>query len=207
MPMPHMPAPMSAPAEQTSFLLLERAGVRNWAVPDDGRAVGQRGRGRGGPTDPRTRGQATGGDKVLASPGMALVATIAILQGYTWIGAIPSSGSRLSTLVFGRGGALVFAGLATVAVLALTRSDTDGRRTLSQRLVLLATAALIASSVVLLVSTGTPARYAIGVSDLALASALAAMLITGERKRRPASPDGSPPARGDTDERAVQWSR
>jgi hypothetical protein len=138
---------------------------------------------------------------------MALVATIAILQGYTWIGAIPSSDSRLSAVLFGRGGALVFAALATVAVLALTGADPDGRRALSQKLVLLATAALIASSVVLLVSTGTPARYAIGVSDLALASALAAMLITGERKRRAARSGGHPPARRDSNERAVQWSR
>jgi hypothetical protein len=138
---------------------------------------------------------------------MALVSTIAILQGYTWIGAIPSSDSRLSTLVLGRDGALVFAALATAAVLAFVRADADGHRTLSQRLVLLATATLITSSVVLLVSTGTPARYATGVSDLALASALACMLITGERKRRAYRLGGHPPARGDSTERAVQWSR
>jgi hypothetical protein len=202
-----MTKPMSAPAERTSSLLLERPGGRNSVLPDDGSAVGRWEPADGRPTVERLPGSSSDGDKVLISPGMALVATVAILEGYTWLGAIPSSDSRLSAVVFGRGGALVFAALAAVAVPAFTRADAEGRRPLSQRLVLLATAALIASSVVLLMSTATPTRYATGISDLVLASALAGMLVAGERKRRTQRQGGLPPARGDSTERTFQWSR
>ena len=100
------------------------------AVPDDLSvsdfgSAGGRGQLAGG------RAEAAGGqspDHLLASPGMALLAAVSILEGYKWIGAIPASDSRLSALVFGRGGALVFAALATVAVCPAPGPTRDGHR-------------------------------------------------------------------------------
>ena len=149
---------MHSPSEHTSTLLLERAGDGACLVPDDVSTIGPFRRDDRGPGDDRSPGpgrgpgpeqlvgRPAGQDQLLASPGMALLAAVSILEGYKWLGAIPAGDSRLSALVFGRGGALVFTALATVAAVVLTRADAGGPRTLPQRLVLLATAALIASS-------------------------------------------------------------
>ena len=152
--------------------------------------------GSDGPLGARTTGPATEREPVLASPGLALLAAVSILEGYRWIGVIPSGDSRLSSLASGRGGAIAFAVLATAAVLLLTRAD-GGRRPLLQRLARLATAVVIASSVALLAATATAtaAKDAVGVSDLLLASALAGVLIAGERRRRAGRP-GTTTAKG-----------
>ncbi len=197
--------PIPTPSEPTSSLLLDRPRGGSWVLPGDRSADASRGRDEGGPTAGQLSGSsaASQSNQVLVSPGVALLVTVSILEGYTWIGALPSSDSRLSTLVFGRGGALVFAAMAAVAAVTLTRAGADGRRTLSQRLVLLATAALITSTVLLLVGTGAPARDVVGVSDLALASTLAGSLIAGERTRRARRHDGTPNLRGDRTGRSL----
>jgi hypothetical protein len=176
---------MQSPSERTPTLLLERPGGRAWAAPDEMTTARSWPDDSQWPTTESPIGPVAERDPVLSSPGMALLGAVSILEGYRWIGAIPSSDSRLSTLVSSRGGAVAFALLATVAVLVLTRAGEGGRRTRPQLLVRLATAAVIASSVaVLLAGTGTLAKDAVGVSDLLLASALAGVLIAVERTRR-----------------------
>ena len=180
-------------SEHTSTILLERPGDAPRSVPmvaagssraprhaDDATLPGPSPR-RSSVTQP-----------ALPSPGMALLAAISILEGYKWIGAIPTSDSRLSVLVFGRAGAVVFAGVAAVTVLALTRVDRGGRRPRPQKLILLATVAVMASSIVLLWTGGTVGRHACGVADLALASSLAGAIVVGQWRQRAARQGRTP---------------
>jgi hypothetical protein len=127
---------------------------------------------------------AGGFDPALRSPGLALLATVCLLEGYKWIGALPASDSRLSTLVFSRAGALVFAALVTALALALTRTGGTRRRYRSPTVVVLASVAAVSASVALTVATGTASKDAVGLSDLVLAVALAGALIAAERRRR-----------------------
>ena len=185
---------MPHPSERTSTLLLDRPAAARRSVP----VV------EGGTVAPPAEHPAVAGPSpsrssanppALPSAAMALLATVSLLEGYKWIGAIPTSDSRLSVLVFGRGGAAVFAVMATVACLALTRVDRGAHRPVWQRLVLLASLAVMASSIVLLSSTGTVGRDAFGVADLALAAALAGAVIVSQRKQGGAARPGTDPAR------------
>ena len=115
-------APPRAPGSCSSIgLPLVDVGSLAPAGPVDGATVA-------GP--PASRSSAN--QPALPSPAMALLAAISILEGYKWIGAIPTSDSRLSVLVFGRAGAVVFAVVAVVTCLALTRVDRGGHRPLPQ---------------------------------------------------------------------------
>jgi hypothetical protein len=181
-------------SEHPSTLLLDRPAGRRRSLPvvDTGPA-----RATGLAADASVAGPSTAGPSTarpsadrptLPSPAMALLATIAILEGYKWIGAIPTSDSRLSLLVFGRGGAAVFAVVATAVCLALTRVGPGEHRPASQKLVLLATVAVMASSIVLLSGHDTMGKDAFGVADLALASTLAGAIIVGQRRQRAQRP-------------------
>jgi len=134
---------------------------------------------------------------------LALLAAISILEGYKWIGAIPTSHSHLSVLVFGRAGAVVFAGVAVVTGLALTRVDSGGHRPLPQKLILLATVAVMASTIVLWSAGGTAGRDACGVADLALASALAGALVVGQWRQRAAGQGRTPTRPGGSGDHAL----
>jgi len=125
-------------------------------------------------------------ESAFRAPALALVAAVAIIAGYRWLGVIPASGSRLSSLVFDRAGVLVLAvGIALVA-LAVTRPAAHGRRPWRHRLVVLASLVVVTASVVLAWLPGTGTRHALGVCDLVLASAIAGVLIIDERRRRQA---------------------
>lgn len=193
---------MPPSSEHTPTLLLERPEDGAGAVPDDLSDIQPwRPRHVSGRRPAQPAVPVPGREHLLAPPGMALLAAVCILEGYKWIGAIPAGDSRLSTIAFSRGGALVFTVLATAAAVTLVRADPEGSRTLSQRLVLPATAVLIASTVVLIASTGTLAKDILGIADLALASALAGALVAGERRRR--SSRRGAPSRGDSADRAL----
>jgi hypothetical protein len=127
----------------------------------------------------------SGSGSAFRTSGLALLAAVSVLEGYKWIGAIPVSNSHLSGLLFGRGGALVFAGFAAAAVVALTRPD-RGRRPVSHTVVVLAAVMLMAATAVLATSSGTPSRLVVGLSDLTLAVALAGSLAVAERRKRQA---------------------
>ncbi len=141
---------------------------------------------------------AAGFDPTLRSPGLALLATVCLLEGYKWIGALPASDSRISALVFSRPGALVFAVLVTALALGLTRSGGELRRSRPHAAVALATVVVMSASVVLAAVTNAATKDVVGLADLVLATALVAALVAGERRlRRAGSQHGVSPA--DTD--------
>jgi hypothetical protein len=127
---------------------------------------------------------AAGFDPTLRSPGLALLATVCLLEGYKWIGALPASDSRFSALVFSRPGALVFAVLVTALALGLTRSGGELRRSKPHAAVALASVVVMSASVVLTAVTNAATKDVVGLADLVLATALVATLVAGERRLR-----------------------
>lgn len=123
-------------------------------------------------------------ESAFRAPTLALVAAVAIIAGYRWLGVIPASGSRLSSLAFDRAGVLVLAVATALVVRAVTRPVTHGRRPWHHRLVVLASLVVVTASVVLAWVPGAATRHALGVCDLMLASAIAGVLIIDERRRR-----------------------
>jgi hypothetical protein len=137
-------------------------------------------------------------DPTLRSPGLALLATVCLLEGYKWIGALPASDSRLSALVFSRPGALVFAILVTGLALGLTRAGGELRRSRPHAAVALASVVVMSASVVLAAATNAATKDVVGLADLVLATALVGALVAGERRlRRATTRHGVSPA--DTD--------
>jgi lysylphosphatidylglycerol synthetase-like protein (DUF2156 family) len=128
-----------------------------------------------------------GFDPTLRSPGLALLATVCLLEGYKWIGALPASDSRFSALVFSRPGALVFAVVVTALALGLTRAAGELRRSRPHAAVALASVVVMSASVVLTAATNAATKDAVGLADLVLATALAGALVAGERRQRRAT--------------------
>jgi hypothetical protein len=164
------------PDGQPTVLLLERPGPtprpfdRPTATPP----------GRPAAAVPAT-GTATT-DPALRSPALALLASLAVLEGYRWLGVIPTGASRLSGVVFGRPGAVAFAAIAGTAALGMARARPEARNA-SHRLFGLATVALVTATVLLVASGGSAAQRALGVADLALAAVCAGAVAVGEYRR------------------------
>ena len=178
---------MPAPAISRSVVAFDRPAPRSVA-----RDISPLPTGPTRPTRPaRTprAGTPDGFDPVLRAPGLALLATVCLLEGYRWIGALPAGDSRLSSVVFSRGGALVFAVSSIGLALGLTRTG-RGRQARPQIVVALATLVVMSATVALAVTEIPATKAALGVADLGLASALAGALVAGERRRRarPAGP-------------------
>jgi uncharacterized membrane protein YdcZ (DUF606 family) len=109
---------------------------------------------------------------------------VAIIAGYRWLGVIPASGSRLSSLAFNRTGVLVLAVVIGLVAPAVTRPAAHGRRPWRHRLVVVASLVVVTASVVLAWVPGAATRHALGVCDLMLASTIAGVLMIDERRRR-----------------------
>jgi peptidoglycan/LPS O-acetylase OafA/YrhL len=110
------------------------------------------------------------------APALALLAALAILEGYRWIGVIANEGARPWAVAFAAGA------LAVSFVLARSAQPRD--RGPSLRIVL-AASVLVASSTVVVLFTGERwATGAVGVSDLAMATAALVVLLAGERVKR-----------------------
>jgi hypothetical protein len=125
-----------------------------------------------------------GFDPTLRSPALALLATVCLLEGYKWIGALPASDSHFSALVFSRPGALVFAVLVTALALGLTRTGGELRRWRPHAAVALASVVVMSASVVLAAVTNAATKDAVGLADLVLATALVGALVAAERRQR-----------------------
>jgi hypothetical protein len=163
-----MPSSVSRPP----VLLLERPVVRSLLdesepaapppTPADPRGAEQWGPPRRGPW--------------FVAPGLALLAALAILEGYRWIGVIANGGARPW--------AVAFAGGALAVSFVLARSAHPGDRRPSLRIVL-AGSVLVASATVVVLFTGERwATGAVGGSDLALATVALTVLLAGERVKR-----------------------
>jgi hypothetical protein len=188
--------PMELPHQSTSVLLLERPLVDAEEIFDRGGffksplyTAGDRSPERSN----ASAGSTAGTDPILRSPGLALLAAVSVLQGYKWLGVIPTSDTRLSTLAFGRVGALLFAAACSVAVVALTRPVAFGHRPSSHRLLVLATISVMAATVGLVVTGGNVATHVLGFAYLLTASLAAGLLFSGERRKRQAERAGLRP--------------
>jgi hypothetical protein len=120
--------------------------------------------------------------QVVGSPGLALLASFSILEGYRWFGVITGGGSRPWAVVF------AVASLPVAA--ALTRRPGGRRRSVTDQLVVLTAAAGAAITAVALVRHGPWVADAIGIADLGLGAAALGALATGERRRHRG--DGAP---------------
>ncbi len=164
---------MPAPTPQSSVLLLERSEVEAAAALDTGAF---RASPDGGIRPVVARPSAPVRVHFFRAPGLAVLAAVSVLEGYRWFGIITNGTSRPW--------AVVFAGLALVAALALTRTDKAGRRPPLHRLVVSAAAVTTLATMAVLWNDGGWATTAIGITDLALASTALVALVAGERSRR-----------------------
>jgi hypothetical protein len=113
--------------------------------------------------------------QVVGSPGLALLASFSLLEGYRWFGVIAGGGSRPW--------AVVFAAASLPVAAALTRRPGGRRRSVTGQLVVLAAAAAAVVTGVALVSPGPWVTGALGMADLALGAAALGALAVGERRR------------------------
>jgi hypothetical protein len=121
----------------------------------------------------------------LAALGIVLLATVSIFEGYKWLGAIPTSHSRLSQAVVSQPGAAVVAVCSLLAVAVLSGTARLRARVVCRRALWAAT--IVGSTLALVVATfDTGAtRSALGVADLVLAGVAVSTLIpTGRRTER-----------------------
>ena len=134
----------------------------------------------GAPPDPRGAAVVPV-ESDLWAPGLVLLATASIFQGYKWLGAIPSSHSHLSRILFSQAGAVAVAGLSLLGVVVLNGSAGIRARAGNRRALLVAAAAAVASSLVLAVFDTGVTRSSFGVIDLVLALTAVATLVPAER--------------------------
>jgi hypothetical protein len=196
---------MDSSDETTSVLLLERSrpvvGSRPPVEEDDAPSpqLGENFPHR----EPSALPVTSGGD--FRGPVLGALAAASILVGYRWLGVISVTNSRLSSLVFGRTGALAFALLALwlAWVAGGTKGTTkrargakgpvdDGvRRPRAARLLVLAASVSTVVAAGLILSDAAVLRYTFGVSELLVASVAGTLLLVDERRRR-AGPDLPP---------------
>jgi hypothetical protein len=120
----------------------------------------------------------------LRSPGLALLTAAAILEGYKWLDVIPVGDSRVSSLLFGRVGAVAFAAVASAFALVLTRPVAGPRRSPVQWLLVGTIVGQVAATSVAVLSDSMVAATVVGVTDLVVASAAGGVLIAGELSAR-----------------------
>jgi Family of unknown function (DUF6518) len=163
---------MPSPSPQPSVLLLERPDTVADPVLDAALRPGS----EAGPWPVVVPTVARVPVPLFRAPGLALLAAVSVLEGYLWLGIIGDGGSHPW--------AVVFAGLAVVAAVALTRTDRERRRSTLQRLLVSTATVTALAAAAVLWRDETWAARAIGIADLALASIALVSLVSGERSRR-----------------------
>jgi len=122
--------------------------------------------------DPHRPGHPVG---PFATPGLVLLAAVAVLEGYLWLHIIPVGPLRPS--------GLLFAVAVLPAAYGLTRVGPVERTTWLRRVIVLdAGAALVLGPVAVVGRSGTAAR-AFGVTSLVLAATVIALAVLAERSR------------------------
>ena len=126
---------------------------------------------------------ADGIGSLLRAPGLAVLASVFLVEGYRWLGVFHFGSTSGGSLLFRFVGLASAALLAPFAALALT----SGRRV---RAPIAIEDLVVASAVLVMVATGTalvvggPAwRTVAGASDLLLAASALAVVLLGERAR------------------------
>jgi len=164
---------MPTPSPKPSVLVLDRAGI------EPGRTVDRPGRtppSVAGPGSSPDRRRTASPDSVFRGPALAVLAAWSVLEGYRWIGVIAAGGSRPW--------AVIFAVVAVIGAVALTRTDGRSVRTGVQRLVVAAAGAVVLATAIALWNHGGWSTLVLGIVDLLLASTALLALLAGERSRR-----------------------
>ncbi|HUD17727.1 MAG TPA: hypothetical protein VMQ59_10710 [Acidimicrobiales bacterium] len=123
-----------------------------------------------GQTGPTSQGDDRGQVSGLVSPALVLLATVAILEGYSLLNVIPTGEWRWSAI------ALVV--LTVPLALALTRPR---RRTATQKLLALSSALLVALTVLTLLVDRSGVAHLLGAYDLVFAAAALGSVLVVER--------------------------
>ncbi len=111
------------------------------------------------------------------SPTLALLATVATFEGYTWLNVIPASRWRPSAVAF----ALLGFGVAV----AVVRSGKGEGRMPMAKVVLAAAGTVLAITVVAIGIDRPPMGHLLGLSDLAFALVVLGAVAANERLGRP----------------------
>ncbi len=113
----------------------------------------------------------------LAAPGLIVLATVAILEGYRWLDLMRLASPR-PTMV-------AYVVLVVPAAFVLTRTRRTGRSGPAARLAVRAGAvAVVVLGIVALVTDGTRAERLLGVASLGVAGACLVLVWSTERRRR-----------------------
>jgi len=123
-----------------------------------------------------TRPGPPGGPPALASPGLIVLAAVAIMEGYRQLHLIPSAHLRLSNDAF--------AVMAPLAAVLLARSRRRGHRTLAQRSLLVVAVLIGVATPLVLAGHRSEAGVLLGAGDLAVAIFALWAVLAGERRVR-----------------------
>jgi len=119
---------------------------------------------------------------ILRAPGLILLATVFLIEGYSWLGVIQFRHSSAASVLSGSAGLALLSLLAPLAAVLLTRGRRTGGWALDDLVIVIAVAVTIATITALVV--GGPAwRTVAGTTDLLLAATVIGTVVLGERAR------------------------
>ena len=124
----------------------------------------------------------TGLGHIFRAPGLVLLATVFLVEGYTRLGVLPVGHSSAASLVSGGFSLFLVSVFAPLAAVVLTR----GRRVTSwalQELVIGVVVAVMVATIAALVVGGPEWRMVAGISDLVLAASVLGGVLLEERAR------------------------
>jgi hypothetical protein len=135
---------------------------------------------------------ATGGlGFMLRAPGLVILATAFLIEGYRWLGVLHFGASAAGSWLFGTVGLALVALVAPLAALLLTCGrQGSGRVATEDLVVVMAGAAALATATALIVGGAAWGNVA-GAGDLILAATALGAVILSERARRRAMNPGT----------------
>ena len=137
------------------------------------------------PADPSTE---VGVDRSFRTPGLVVLATIAIFEGYRWLGIIPAGRTGLSVVVSNRAVIVPLAVFLALTGHALTRQRKTMRRRPCGAAVTCAGVFVMAAAATFVTIGGRLPLHVLGVSYLLLAAAALGAATMGGRPRRVEAP-------------------
>jgi hypothetical protein len=119
---------------------------------------------------------------ILRAPGLVLLATVFLIEGYSWLGVLRFRPASAASLLYGSVGLALLSLVAPLAAVALTR----GRRVTAWALedvVIGVAVAVTVATITALVVGGPVWRTVAGTTDLVLAATVLGTVVLGERAR------------------------
>jgi hypothetical protein len=120
---------------------------------------------------------------LLRAPGLVLLATAFVIEGYRWLGVIHVGTTSVGSLAFGTPGLALVALSAPVAALVLAPGRRASGSMVPDVIILVAVAVTVATGTALVVG-GSAWRAVAGTVDLLLAAGALGAVILEERDRR-----------------------